>query len=180
MKVHFKLLYLIFQKALGKSRESHLNTHCLRPVNRITELCAPITRPHPQSRAPFTPAEPALPRHTQWPQFRAPRQHSPPRICAPAVTGPKQLLQTQRPPPVVLGQPRREKTRDAPGREGCKRTGRPPLHDRLGSPAQCPHPVAGGKHPGAEDPARLALLWAGGVRGRWPLGRRGCVVRFWG
>ena len=46
VKVHFKLLYLILQKALGKSRESHLNTRCQRPANRITKLCAPITSMH--------------------------------------------------------------------------------------------------------------------------------------
>ena len=105
---------------------------------------------------------------------------SPSWIHAPAVTGPRQRLQTQRPPPVVVGQPLREETREALGREGCKRTGRPPLHDRLGAPARCPHPAAGGRHPEAEDGARFALLWAGGVRGHWPLGRRGHVVRGWG
>ena len=178
--MHFKLLYLILQKALGKSRESHLNTRCRRPANRITELCAPITGTHPQSRDPFTPADPVLLTHTRRPQFRAPRRHPQSRIHVPAVTGPRQHLQTQRPPPVVVGQPLREETREAPGREGCKRTGHPPLHDCLGAPAQCPHPAAGGRHPGAEDRVRLALLWVGGVGGHWPLGRRGCAVRVWG
>ena len=109
MKVHFNLLYLILQKALGKRRESHLNTHCLRPANRITELCTPITGTHPQSRDPFTPADPVLPTHTRRPQYRAPQWHSPSRIRTPAVTGPRQCLQTQRPPPVVMGQPLRER-----------------------------------------------------------------------
>ena len=151
MKVHFNLLYLILQKALGKSRESHLNTHCRRPANRITKLCAPITGTRLQSRDPFTPAEPVLQTHTRQPQFRAPRWHPPSRIRAPAVTGPRQHLQTQRPPPVVVDQPLQEQTREAPGRDGCKRTGCPQHHDLLGAPAQCSHPVAGGRHPGAED-----------------------------
>ena len=177
MKVHFKLFYLILQKALGKSRESHLNTRCQRPVNRITELCAPITGTNPQSRDPFTPADPALPTHTRQPQFRTPRRHPSSRIHAPAVTGPRQ---TQRPPPMLVTQHLQEETGEAPGRESCKCMGRPPLHDRLGAPAQCPHPGAGGRHPGAEDRAMLSLLYVGGVAGRWPLGRRGCAVRGWG
>nr|CAI9705597.1 unnamed protein product [Rangifer tarandus platyrhynchus] len=39
-------------------------------------------------------------------------------------------------------------------------------------PTLRPVAAAGGGDPGAEDRAWLALLWAGGVRGRWPLGRR--------
>ena len=81
---------------------------------------------------------------------------------------------------MVVGQPLQEETREVPGREGCNRTGSPPLQDRLGVPAQCPHPAAGGRHTRAEDRARLALLWAGGVRGHWPLGRQGRAVRDWG
>ena len=78
--MNFNLLYLILQKALGKSRESHLNTHCQRPVNRIPELCSPITGTHPQSREPFTPADPLLPTHTWRPQFHAPWRHLQSRI----------------------------------------------------------------------------------------------------
>ena len=73
--MNFNLLYLILQKALGKSRASHLNTRCWRPVNRIPELCSPITGTHPQSREPFTPADPLLPTHTWRPQFHAPWRH---------------------------------------------------------------------------------------------------------
>ena len=169
MKVHFKLLYLILQNALEKSRESHLNTRCQRPANRITELCAPITCMHPQSRDPFTPADPALPTHTRRPQFLTPRCHPPSRIRAPAVPGHRQHLQTQRPPRMFVGQPLREETREVPDREGCKHMGRSSLHDCLGAPAPCPHPVAGGRHPGAEERVRLAHLWAGavGAAGHW-------------
>ena len=81
MKVHFKLLYLILQKALGKSRESHLNTCCQRPANRITKPCAPIAGTHPQSRDPFTPADPVLPTHTR----RAPISRS---LAAPPIPDP--------------------------------------------------------------------------------------------
>ena len=178
--MNFNLLYLILQKALGKSKESHLNTRCQQPAKRIPEVCSPITGTHPQSRDPFTPADPVLPTHTRRPQFRAPQRHPPSRIRVPAVTGPRQRLQTKRPPPVVMGQPLREETREAPGREGCKRTERPQLHNRLGSTARCPHPEAGGGDSGAEDRERLVLLWAGGVGGRWPLGRREHAVRGWG
>ena len=80
--MHFKLLYLILQKALGKSRESHLNTRCRQPANRITELCAPITGTHPQSRDPFTPADPVLPTHTR----RAPISRS---LAAPPIPDPR-------------------------------------------------------------------------------------------
>ena len=68
MKVNFNLLYLILQKALGKGRESHLNTGCRRPANGIPMLCAPITRAHPRSRDPCTPADPPLPGHTRRPR----------------------------------------------------------------------------------------------------------------
>ena len=61
MNINFNLLCLILQKASGKSRESHLNIRCWRPANRIPELCSPITGTHPQSREPFTPADPPLP-----------------------------------------------------------------------------------------------------------------------
>ena len=146
-----------------------MNTHCRRPANRITELCTPITGTHPQSREPFTPAHPALPTHTWQPQFRAPWRHPSSRILVPSVTGPRKHLQTQRPPPVVMRQPLREETREVLGREGCKRMGRPPVHDLLGAPSQCPHPAAGGRHPRAEDRVRLVFLWAGGVgaAGHW-------------
>ena len=76
-----------------------------------------------------------------------------------------------------MGQPRRKETRGAPSREGCERAGHPPLHGRLGARARSPHTVAGGGDPGAEDRGRLALLGAGGVGRRWPLGRRGRAVR---
>ena len=82
MKVHFKLLYLILQKALGKSRESHLNTRCRQPVNRITELCVPITGTHPQSRDPFTPADPVLPTHTRRAQISR-------SLAAPSIPDPR-------------------------------------------------------------------------------------------
>ena len=98
----------------------------------------------------------------------------------PTVMGPRQRLQTQRTPPVVVGQPLWEETQEAPGREGCKCKGCPPLHDRLGAPAQCPHPGAGGRHPGDEDRAGLVLIWAGGFGGRWPMGRRERTVKGWG
>ncbi|CAI9159179.1 unnamed protein product [Rangifer tarandus platyrhynchus] len=63
------------------------------------------------------------------------------------------------------------------GREGCECAWGPPLHDRLGAPAQRPYPAAGGSDRGAEDRARLTLLEAGRVGGRWPLGRLGHAVR---
>ena len=75
--MNFNLLYLILQKDLGQSRESHLNTRCQRPANRIPELCAPITRAHLRSRDPFTHEDPTLPMPPWWPQFRAPRWHLP-------------------------------------------------------------------------------------------------------
>ena len=78
--MNFNLLYLILQKALGKSRESHLNTHCQWPVNRIPELWSPITGTHPQSREPFTPVDPLLPTPTWRPQFHAPWRHLQSRI----------------------------------------------------------------------------------------------------
>ena len=99
--MNFNLLYLILQKALGKSWESHLTTRCRQPVNRIPELCSPTTGTHPQSREPFTPADPPLPTHTWRPQFHAPWRHLQSRICAPTLTGPRQRPQTQRPPPAA-------------------------------------------------------------------------------
>ena len=75
--MNFNLLYPILQKALGKSTESHLNTRCWQPANRIPELCTPITRAHPGSRDLFTPADPRRPTRTPRPQLWAPRRHLP-------------------------------------------------------------------------------------------------------
>ena len=93
--MHFNLFYLILQKALGKSRESHLNTHCRRPANRITELCAPINRAETPSHLRtqcyrHTPGGPNFallsgipnPGYTR-PQWRGPGSVCRPRGCLP-------------------------------------------------------------------------------------------------
>ena len=149
--MHFNLFYLIFQKALGKSREYCLNTLAGGEQTRSPSCVPPSPARIHRAETPSLLRTQRSRRTPGGPNFRTPRRHPSSRIHVPAVTGPRQRLQTQRSPPLVVGQPLWEESREALGRVGCKSTGHPPLHDCLGAPAQCPHPVAGGRHPGAED-----------------------------
>ena len=131
--------------------ESHLNTCCRRPANRIPELCAPITLADPRSRDLFTPADPPCPTSGSSEAPPCPESVNPRRLGPGGTHRPRGC-----PPP-----PRSRGTEE----EGLPARGRPPLHNRLGALARRPHPAAGGGDPRAEDRTRLPLLEAGGVGG---------------
>ena len=175
MKVHFKLLYLILPEGFRKEQ----GVPSEHPLPAASKQDPRAVFPHHRHASPEQ-----RPLHTCGPtapnaHLEAPISHS---LAAPPVPDPRAHIdgaQIASADPEAAPPPPNGDS-EAPGREGCKHMGRPQLHDRLGATARCPHPAAGGSDPGAEDRERLVLLWAGGVGGRWPLGRRGRAVRGWG
>ena len=150
MKVHFNLLHLILQKALVPPEH---------PLPAASEQDHRAVCPHHQRASPEQ-----RPLHTSGPS--APDTHTAAPIsrssAAPAIPDTRarsDWAQAASADPEASSRgrgaaPPRGDSRGK-GQGGLQHTGRPPLHDRLGVPAQCPHPAAGGRHPGADDRAKL-------------------------
>ena len=141
-----------------KSTESHLNTRCRRPANRIPELCSPVTRAHPGSRDPFTSADPPLPTGApSGPNFGLLGGTSPSRIRS-------------------WGSPAVRRLEGRRAGRAASAGGAPRSTAALGPRAGVLtlRLVAVTREPRTEGGSRSSG-W--GSRGRWPLGRRGRAVR---
>ena len=167
MNVNFNLLYLILQKALGKSRESHLNTRCQRPANNPRAVCSH----HPcasREQRPFITADPPRPMDTRRPQFRAPQWHPRPGSARPQRRGPGSVCRP-RGSPAERRLERRPAGRAASARGAHRSTtalGPRPRVLTLWPVAATPEPrTEQGSHSSRLEESGAAGHWAGGARG---------------